>query len=401
MDLIFASKTLSSTAFLFLFCAYGSLLLGSEPVLFSPYLIICFCVFLSYVLDTRIKKATRFLPFIGFAAAYFWANDMISAAIISIGVFFGAITVIKQIYITDYGVAADNFKRNIKLIVLMLVTSVVFSVFNKLGFSVLPFVVIYLITSVLELSMLRHSDETLNERRFKFLNTAFLSLTCLLGLFMSTPMFLNMTAKLLRMFLDYVVSPIMIFVVKVISYIIYGFTVFFTKIVFPEGKGNAIKMVFPELADGLVDDLTFDTWNPVLDAVGKVFLILLILAGVVYILRKSLIKGSRKNDNSGSELRETIRIRTPKNQEVQSTQSITVREVYRKFLNLMKKRGMVIEAFFTSYDINANISTEISDKAPAYELRKIYLKARYGRSDITKEELALSKELYAQMKKDK
>ncbi|MBQ7094650.1 MAG: DUF4129 domain-containing protein, partial [Clostridia bacterium] len=78
-----------------------------------------------------------------------------------------------------------------------------------------------------------------------------------------------------------------------------------------------------------------------------------------------------------------------------------IRNVYRKFLNLLISRGIDIPHYFTTQDVNGQITTEIPDKKLAEELREYYILARYGEKELSKDDLNKAKQLYSNMKKRK
>ncbi|MBQ7086849.1 MAG: hypothetical protein IJM96_05170, partial [Clostridia bacterium] len=297
--------------------------------------------------------------------------------------------------------AADEFKRNIKIILFLMVFSAAFGITNLLGSSVLPYTIIYMISGVCNLSMLRHNDETLKEKRFRILNTSILGGTCLLGFFMATDMFMQFCTMILKAFGKYVFGPVMMAITTVSSYILLGFTSFLEDTVFELMKSKNGKGLTFENLSGLVDDNKFTGRRSVLDVVFAVVVVVIIVVIVVALFRKMLKASSSRSSRPAGETRTVEKIPRVNYDKDLSNEVKGIRNVYRKFLNLLISRGIDIPHYFTTQDVNGQITTEIPDKKLAEELREYYILARYGEKELSKDDLNKAKQLYSNMKKRK
>lgn len=402
MELIFAAKTLSSMSFLFFLASYVSLLCKRQPQLFSAFMLICIGVFLCFILDTRLRSdKARFIPFAVIFASLFFISDISSALTVIFAIAYAVIMIARRAYFLTYGEGADEFKRNIKIILFLLFTSVVFGVVNNIGTSVLPFTIIYMISSVCELSMLRHSDSTLKERRFIILNSLILGFACLLGFFMATSLFMRACSAILKFLWLRILSPILMAITTAASFVLLFFSNLLSKNVLELLQTKGGKGITFELMGGLVDDNKFTGEKNVLDVVLAIVATVVIVL-TIFILIKKLMKGraSPEKDMSGSVRYKEYIPRKDKDENM-SSEVKGIRHIYRKFLTLLESQGLDIPIFFTSYDVNNSIHDEIPCKADADKLRQYYISARYGEKNMSKDDLKKAKQLYAGMKKKK
>ena len=401
MELIYAAKCLSSTSFLFFVGSYIALIFRMEVEIFPAFALIVLGSFICGMVDMKIKPSLRFIPLILVFASLYWARDLATGLTIGLSVLVSVIMISKQAYFLTYGEGADEFKRNIKIIVFFLVFSAAFGITNLLGSSVLPYVIVYMISGVSELSMLRHNDETLKEKRFRILNTSILGGTCLLGFFMATDYFMQLCMMIIKAFGKYIFGPVMMAITTVSSYILLGFTSFLEDTVFELLKSKNGKGLTFENLSGLVDDNKFTGERPVLDVVFSVVVTIIIIVIIIAVIRKAF-KGSRgRSTRPAGETRTVERIPRVNYDKDLSSEIKGIRNIYRKFLNLLISRGIDIPHYFTTEDVNGQITHEIPDKQLAEDLREYYIRARYGEKELTKEDLAKAKQLYANMKKKK
>ena len=401
MELIIISKALSDYSFLFFFCSYALLLFGRSPFLFPAFAVMCTVTFLSYMIDVRKGGNMRFLPLALMAPIFIMYVDLYAYFATAISFIFGFIVIKKQFYINDYGEALDNFQRNIKITLGLLVLSLATGIFTELGSSVLPFVVIYFISTVTELSMLRHSRETLSEKRFKMLNSAMIFASCALGFFMSTKLFMNFVLFLGGIVRDFIIAPIIMLASVITSGVVYAVMMFFTKVVFKDANFKPGEVVFPELMSGLVDDYEAAGFNPTVEIAGKLILGVLIVIAVIVIIKKLVGRKPSKTVTHGSESRTVEYVPLKKPKENLPAEVKNIRTLYKKFLTLLQNRGMKIPVSFTSLHLNKNINSEVSDKASVEKLREYYILARYSPHEMTKEDYIEAKKLYGAIKKDK
>jgi len=75
-----------------------------------------------------------------------------------------------------------------------------------------------------------------------------------------------------------------------------------------------------------------------------------------------------------------------------------IRELYRKYLLFCKDKGIDVEKFTTSMDIEKKSATKFKN-TETNEMREIYIKIRYGEKDFNRHELKKIKELLGDLKK--
>ena len=129
-------------------------------------------------------------------------------------------------------------------------------------------------------------------------------------------------------------------------------------------------------------------WKGILIAIGAILLI---------VVTVRLIKASRKpekirvQDLFFEDDEERVARRKRRRAKKDRTNTDAVREIYRRYLGVLRQRRVYIVKSDTSEQVSIRAEDTVGDDS---ELRAIYRKARYGRGGITDEELFRAEEIY-------
>jgi len=255
--------------------------------------------------------------------------------------------------------------------------------------------------SVILLRILRHEDEVINERRFKALNLIYIAVVVLIGVVLSNEILFSFVTTILGAFFQNVIAP-------PISFLLTGLASLFTRLfggIYIEEEALDDMEVFTN--EDYEDADMFAYVEPLPDIVNHILsaIVILILAYfIIRIVKRVIERFSAHLGRQGSpETRMPItgaHNEITQNQKRRGRPDNPVREIYCKFLNLCKDRGMEIRPHMTSHDIQH----EATNHFPRQQLsgfRDIYIKVRYSDMDCTKEDIKKAKDLYGEISRGK
>ena len=391
MELIFLAKNIANTAFQYFLAVFAMQICGIEPKFFPAYIIVALAPFLCYIIEGMGKEKLRLLPLLLLPLGFFFAGSWLEALALAITMVYAVAVVKKGRYHDEYGELFDSFRKNILFMLLTGGLGVVFGVILDFSTTVMPYILIYLIASVTELSMLRHSSETLKEKRFKLFNAAMLSSTCLLGFGMSSKAFLAVVAFVGSWLYKLIVMPILVIVGGISTVVAYVFM----WIVFGNANFDGVNLELGEMAYGEANQIETIAASTN-ELLYRVIVAVILIAVAVFFIRKFLKKAQDAKIVSRNETRQNIKQQFSKTKSKEDKDS--VRTTYRKFLNYLTKRNMLVRSCDTTLEIQNRITHE-ADKTLAAKLRQIYIAVRYNDRPSTKEEAEEAKNLYSELKK--
>lgn len=377
MSVPFGMKMLCDISFLLFVTGVPACLAGSEVNMLPWLLLAVFAMLLSFALRRRF--IARFLPILlCFGAFPFLAGDVPAIIMYGIAMVYAAYVIYKGAYFVTKDSFQAVFSRNLKIAgVVMLL-----GLFNRAGFeaTVLPMGIYFALSGLFLTRTLRHDIDIIVDKRFSMLNTAALVSMCLAGLLFSQPFWLEAIKNGLSVVYFNVIAPILV----VVSYIIAMVLGPILSALIKDRSGetapqqDADNIYGPEgYEDFILDGSTGDTSLLVLKAaailLAVIFLIWLLkrmtgdpvrVARIEYTLQKerSREKNKKKNHNIGP-----------------------VREIYRKYLKLLKKHGITAADNSTSRDVHIDALREI-EGFPVHDgeaLRDAYISARYSHGQGT------------------
>jgi len=281
------------------------------------------------------------------------------------------------------------FKGFLWAFVIFILILLLFGLRPELEISTFPFGVVFLISAVLLLRMLRHERHVMDEQGFNVLNIISIALVIGVGFILSSERAVLYIRTMMGMFYFNILAPFLGLIIAA-----FGFAM-----------QPIIKWLLGRDIDRSVFDfdlgmMAFDDieYTPQSEsgrfAVVVTNLLYVFLCVIVVILLIKLIRKFRKHTPS-FESKGLLEQRTElvfDKAPIQKRNTNKIREIYRKFLLLCRREGIRIEPYMTSL----NIEHETLDKLRqphSKKLRDIYIKVRYGDADISKKDIQEAKTL--------
>jgi len=319
----------------------------------------------------------------------------------------------------NYGFAVDYFKRTSSLGLLTFVISFLMrfistSKFNTIENLVIPALLLYFVTTVFLLRILRSLEYKPEDKKIISINIRYAFLFIILSFSLSVPFIrdklfyaFNFLFSLLFWGFTSLISVVFIIVAYIggkIAYYILSFLA--SSDVLSRTMGREVKLS-PILKD--ITRLLRERPNiqsDFLDNVLRISYYILVIGGVIFIIFWILrrVRNSAKREENYIEEKEFI---LPSINPIQKLFSLfrgsnlgVIREYYRKYLLESREKGVEINPSDTTFDIY-NKTLYIFDSNATKRMRDIYIRVRYGLENISSE---LSKEfisLYESLHKKK
>ena len=262
-----------------------------------------------------------------------------------------------------------------------------------------PFIITYILTSIVLLRSIRHLDSGLEKDKIIKSNRLYLGGVAL-SLAIGTIDGLRSFLKIIWDFIINLIGGIIYIPIQIFSNLVQKFmdSLGDNKImsesinnIFLRPERQAIK---PEDLEDLAEKVA-RTNSRVFRSIGIFFFTLIL----IYIIYKVLSKQSTKSYESieYTEEREYIKkeekkkvfwFKDPYPRELKDQ----IRYYYRKYLNKIDRQGLSLEEWDTSLGINKKAEKIFPQDIE--EIRQIYIKSRYGEQEVVKENVAEIKKLY-------
>lgn len=397
MTLLFFLKLLGEYAFYFILANYFARQSGGQglpmALVFLPPAVIC----LSSVLHTK-KPALEKLPLLLLLPAFWLLSHRADQAVYLLACAYGCVLVFRHVYQHSYDTAVSNFQRCAAILVLVYPLLCLVSGGRQALEQGVPLALLFLGVSILQMRMLRHDDQTLNDRRFLFQNLLALAGVTCLGLLASSQVFLGLLRTIGAFFYNTVVLTVIRLGLAVVLGVCWAasqlYGLFDHEYTSPSAQQIQLDLGGP-LSDMEYAEITgAPHWVQYL---VQGLLIALLVAAVAYILYKLAARRPQDHRQAAfTDQRERLERAQPlPRRELFSPRDPrhAVRHYYLKFLRDAAKRGVTITPECTTEDIERRARACYG--APLLEqLRRNYLQARYSPDPIPRSLAKETKQLY-------
>lgn len=196
-----------------------------------------------------------------------------------------------------------------------------------------------------------------------------------------------------------VISSILVYILSGIVYAV----VFLSKFLPSLGAQGPKEFEMPEMTMGNdpMSKQLKDFENPMTDQVLTIIgIVLAVVIAVLVIWR--MLKTTKKRKAVTARMTSSERIDVPRETapSLFSSNRDKVRRAYRKFMQLLLERGVTLKQSDTTAEIQSSAAF-LRDPAPAGELRKLYLTARYDEdAEVTGQQAKEAKDLLKTIRKD-
>lgn len=397
MTLCYFLKLLSELSLLFVVadCFLSVAAVGVESLI--PAVFFAAVGAAAYWMDEKHSNKTKFLLPLLLIPVFLFGESFGTYLAIGLGALYVGLMIWQKRYYMDHDSQSDFFRIGMFAVGAL---SVPFVLLMKIDF-IAPFVLLYLMSGIFGLRLMRQDASIFNETRFRVLNLLSVAGIVLLAVLISSDWFLGLAGMILGKIYDVLVIPIF-YVIYTCGYALYYL---FIEIIFAGGYGDTTKklnfgdMSMPdEMKDALLGEEQVNG-EPFLMLLKGVFLIVGILLVLLLVYRNSKSRNSRSKD-SAREARTSVTMIRPEEKIYADhiaprEPRAAVRYHYRNFLRLCLSLGQEFPRHYTSQHIE-NMTIGNFDKETLKSMRKTYIRARYSEHDITKDDVSSIK---AQVKK--
>ncbi len=397
MTLCYFLKLLSELSLLFVVadCFLSVAAVGVESLI--PAVFFAAVGAVAYWMDEKHSNKTKFLLPLLLIPMFLFGESFGTYLAIGLGALYVGLMIWQKRYYMDHDSQSDFFRIGMFAAGGL---SIPFVLLMKIDF-IAPFVLLYLMSGIFGLRLMRQDAAIFNETRFRVLNLLSVAGIVLLAVLISSDWFLGLAGIILGKIYDVLVIPIF-YVIYTCGYALYYL---FIEIIFAGGYGDTTKklnfgdMSMPdEMKDALLGEEQVNG-EPFLMLLKGVFLIVGILLVLLLVYRNSKSRNSRSKD-SAREARTSVTMIRPEEKIYADhiaprEPRAAVRYHYRNFLRLCLSLGQEFPRHYTSQHIE-NMTIGDFDKETLKSMRKTYIRARYSEHDITKDDVSSIK---AQVKK--
>ncbi len=364
-----------------------------------PLIILAVIAALGYWLDDKQPDKRYFLLPLLFSVFFFGSGFSYNLTV-GLGALYVGLCIFGQRYYMDYDDLARILKIGMAGTVFVTATFVM-----VLGLShIIPFALLFVVSYLFLLQLLRQDPEILKEAKFRMINLLGITIILLITLFLTTDPFFSWFKSAALATYEFILPPVLYLLTWMGSVIFNIITGFFG--LFPEPddigwKPNELftkEKVHPEDME-LIEEMT----KPGLLMILQGCLILVgVICLVIWFLKSR--KGRKKQMNSSiHELRTYIRDDRPEEKVYADyfpprEPREAVRYYYRNFLRLCVDLGHKIPRHFNSRLVQDEVSACFRE-GPLDELRQTYIRARYSEAEISKEDVKQMKQKLKKLKK--
>lgn len=400
MTLCFFLKMLSELSLLFII-ANSVLSIGLTGVTsVFPVLFYAAVAALAYWMEEKHSKQRLFLLPLLLIPVFLCGNNYGTALTIGLAGLYVGLLIWQQRYYMDHDTQCDRFRTS-----LAAVCCLTFAFVILLGLDyIVPFVLLFLLSGIYMLRLIRQDAEIFNETKFRVLNLLTIGGIILLTMLVSSDAFLSFCGMILAKIYSILIIPVF--------YAIYafGYTLYYiiVKVLFTGDYSNATDQLQSNISNNMQEMMMTGTEEPLVD--GTPFLMILkgviLLVGILIVLLWvfNTQKGrSKKEEGSLREAYSAVTVIRPE-EKVYADRipprepRAAVRYYYRSFLRLCQTLGHEFPRFYTSKTIENTVSHQF-DESTLHRLRQTYIRARYSEQEITKEDVSVIKEQVKKLKK--
>ncbi len=401
MPLAAALKTLSEISLYFTAAGFVLGYFGLSSVMLPVPFILALAVG-AYCLLQRRFKLLRFLPLLLIPACFFFAKNLTDAVCLIPPCAYALIVSLLGRFKFDRWQAVSLLKKGLVASIAIIIISIVFADSFQTRLAV-TWTCVFCIASALLCRMLRLDENVWDSPRFILSNLIPVAGAGALAALLSSDLILGSVGSAGSAFYRKLILPVITWIMHLLSYAVKGAGSLLGEIELNEpeldefGKNMSARDLDLEIEGelGRGSDILFK----ILAVIG-ILLFLFIAFLVFYHFLRDNSRAAEKKDApawekaSGGEGKAKRHIFQPHDERWH------VRETYRKFLALCRKRGMEITQQQTSGDISRE-AEKFFDPADLEELRSVYAPARYSPEPVKKDSSKRAKDAYSRMKSTK
>ncbi len=366
-----------------------------------PLILLSGIAAVAYWLDSKHPEKRYFL--LPLLLSVFWFGSGFSYQLtVGLGALYVGLTIWGQRYYMDYDQLVQILRIGMAASLFVTATFVV-----VLGLShIIPFALLFVVSYIFLLQLLRQDPSILKENRFRMINLLGIGIVLLITLLLTTDPFFSWFKRTAFAAYEFILPPVLYLLTWLGSIIFNLITGFFRLFAQPENtawKPNELfssEQVHPEDME-LIEEMT----NPNLLMILQGCLVLVGVTVLILWFLKSRKGKKEQRENQVHEIRSPLRSHHPEEKAYADyfpprDPRAAVRYYYRSFLRLAMEQGHQIPRHFNSRLVQEEVSTHFKEEA-LDELRQTYIRARYSQTKISKDDVKRMKKQVQDLKAGK
>ena len=318
------------------------------------------------------------------------------------------IVCIKKIFVPDGNEYKELFSLQLKTLIILPFIFVFKPDMAILRGYCLPSLIMFLLSAVLAMRMMRHNTQVLKTPAFQIRNALTVGAVLVAAWGCTSNAFLRILGKVVAAF-RWVLLPVVEGLGIAISYVFALFMqvvmAFFAFLGRTFGNDNFEKSQI-EVQEGIKEemDLLDGYIAPDSRVFSTVIMVILIIVGLIcmYFIFKRMLYRRGRQDTAGFE-QQSLTVSAPKTEKDRLIAPKDPREAvrwhYRRFLRYCKSKDMTIKPSHDSREINAlAVSRDIAESEQLEPLREVYIAARYSDREITQQDVNQAKDQLKRIK---
>lgn len=398
MNLILFWKTLSELSLYFSFAHFVGALAGATDNLMRSTLLLTLAATLAAMLDRKGRNRLRWLPLVLFVPAFMGCKKILDAALLVIPAVYVFLMTLRHSGDTSYYEYQRQYKFGLKLMCAVGVLLLMAWQHPRASDYILPYVMCYLVSGVLALRLMRHSDDMQGNSRLWLHNVMSLVPVAVAGLLITSPAAGRAALATIKFVFYKLVYPIIALFTWIMSWIMYVLFTVASKIEFGEHEGlQEIQSFAQEMSESIAEQGEISTL-PTEVLMG--LLLVVIFGALLYMMLRFLRQSGEQRQNSIREVRSRIDAAAdvPREGLFDRSPRAKVRATYRKFINLCINAGAKIRRTDTTADIDRLAQYALLRPPQTGDLRDVYRRARYSSDEITDADVTAAKAAYQAVK---
>lgn len=382
MNAIVFWKLLSELSLYFALAHFIATPAGAEGALLGNSLMLALAGTLGRAIDRAGHPRWRWAALALLIPAFLWTQSWIEAALLLLPAAYVCAMLARHLGDGTYYEYHDQYEFGLPLMGGAGLLLLIFWSADGLSAHVLPHMLAYLVSGVLALRLLRHSDDMLKSRRLRIYNLVSVLAICGAGWLITSEAAMNGLKAVLGFLFRTLVAPVIALLGYVMGAIMTGLWMLISQIGY-QGDSELLNGLMQQADDEVARALEQGEINEVPANVLMGIIVLAAFVLLAVMLFRFLKKPRAQRENAIHEVRSTIdgAVRDPRSTLFDRSARARIRATYRKFLALLTDSGASLHPADTTADIDRIAQSALCSPPEVEHLREVYCRARYGAAE--------------------
>lgn len=405
MNLVFFLKMLADLCFYGIFAAFFASCYGLTATILPQLGLVALSAALCRAAGERFSAAVvRFLPLLLCIPIFVLPAQTAALVILVPAVLYAGWVVFSRRWDPAYFDATDQFQLSLKILLIPALLALALSQLKRAEQFSAPYLLVFLLSSVLLLRMLRHDEETLRQPRFRLMNGLSMAALCVVCLGISSPLFRKLVGLVFKGVWRIVSLPIL-----AITVVVGGALGFFFEAIIPDDfhfEPVQLEGMMPfetgEEEQQMQEMLAEVEPNPAAYYVYTAVIALIAIVCIVLLFRWLAAKKRTRIASHSGETRfastPAVPGEKPLSRLTARTPAMQVRYWYQQLLRRTRQEGGDLSPAMNTRQQQDVSQQVLKDHDALQRLRQLYLPARY-KDHATEQDAREAKELFHRLKK--